>query len=165
MLAVSLHVRTRKAVEQAKVFPKRIAYEFISHRIETGGLRAPKGGFTEEMIDFDGVADLLIKTAIIPCWMEMQTLDCKLLETSEGGVFITSDNPVVILNQFAARLNVRRSFAGFSQTGFQLLLRSAQRSARFSRFKHLCSGQAGFPTPESGSGRHPSYQRPSGAVC
>lgn len=36
MLAATLHSRTRKAVETAKVVPKRIAYEVIKNAIERG---------------------------------------------------------------------------------------------------------------------------------
>jgi Protein of unknown function (DUF4238) len=123
LLAVLLHVRTRKAIETAKVFPKYIAYEVIKHGIETGRLPAPPGGrWTEDMMDFGGVAGSLIKEAVIPCWMEMQTMQLKLIRAPQPDYFITSDNPVVILNQFCARANSPRSFAGFSLTGFQVLL-------------------------------------------
>jgi len=123
LLAVLLHVRTRKAIETAKVFPKYIAYEVIKHGIETGRLPAPPGGkWTEDVMDFGGVAGALIKEAAIPCWMEMQTMQLKLLRAGPATHFITSDNPVVILNEFSSQTNSPRSFAGFSLTGFQLLL-------------------------------------------
>jgi Protein of unknown function (DUF4238) len=123
LLAVLLHIRTKKALETAKVFPKYIAYEVIKHGIETGRLPPPPGGrWSEDMMDFDGVAGSLIKEAVIPCWMEMQTMQLKLLRAPPNECFITSDNPVVILNEFCSRANSPRSFAGFSLTGFQLLL-------------------------------------------
>ncbi|SRR6266487_934968 len=122
MLAVLLHTRTKSAVEQAKVFPKRIAYEVIKSGIEAGKLPEPKGGWKEGMIDFEGMLGLLMQTATIPCWMEMQTLECKLLRAPEGSSFITSDHPVAILNQFCAGAEPHRSFAGFSRSGFQLLM-------------------------------------------
>jgi hypothetical protein len=122
MLAVLLHTRTKSAVEQAKVFPKRIAYEFIKSAIESGRLPEPKGGWKEGIMDFKGMPGLLIQTATIPCWMEMQTLECKLLRAPEGSSFVTSDHPVVILNQFCASAEPHRSFAGFSRSGFQLLM-------------------------------------------
>lgn len=123
LLAVLLHVRTKKAIETAKVFPKYIAYEVIKHGIETGRLPAPPDGkWTEDMMDFGGVAGSLIKEAVIPCWLEMQTLQLKLIRPPKGDYFITSDNPVVILNQFCSQADSLRSFAGFSLTGFQLLL-------------------------------------------
>src|ERR1035438_10661332 len=56
------------------------------------------------------------------CLMEMQTLGCKLLQSSIGSHFITSDNPAVILNQVCVGVDPYRSFAGFSNSGFQLLL-------------------------------------------
>jgi hypothetical protein len=122
LLAVLLHVRTRKAIETAKVFPKHIAYEVIKHAIETGKLPPAPGGWSEDMMDFGGVAGALIKEAVIPCWMEMQTMQLKLLRAPPNECFITSDNPVVILNEFCSRADSPRSFAGFSLTGFQLLL-------------------------------------------
>jgi hypothetical protein len=122
MLAVLLHTRTKSAVEQAKVFPKRIAYEVIKSAIESGKLPETKGGWKEGMMDFQGIPGLLIQTATIPCWMEMQTLECKLLSAPERSSFITSDHPVVILNQFCADAEPHRSFAGFSRSGFQLLM-------------------------------------------
>lgn len=123
LLAVLLHIRTRKAIEIAKVFPKYIAYEVIKHGIETGRLPAPPGGqWTEDMMDFGGVAGTLIKEAGIPCWLEMQTLQLKLLRPRPNEYFITSDNPVVVMNEFCVRDDNPRSFAGFSLTGFQLLL-------------------------------------------
>jgi hypothetical protein len=45
LLAATLHSRTRKAVEIAKVVPKRIAYEVIKNAIERGKLPAPEGGW------------------------------------------------------------------------------------------------------------------------
>ena len=123
LLAVLLHIRTRKAIETAKVFPKYIAYKVIKHGIESGRLPPPPGGrWTEDMMDFGGVAGSLIEEAVIPCWMEMQTLQLKLLRAPPNEYFITSDNPVVILNEFCSRANSQRSFAGFSLTGFELLL-------------------------------------------
>jgi hypothetical protein len=121
-LAVLLHLRTRSAVEQAKVFPRRIAHEIITHGIETGRLPEPKEGWREEMMDFGGVPGTLIKEGAIPCWMEMQTLECKLLRTPSDDHFVTSDHPVVILNQFCTGAHPVRSFVGFSLSGFQLLL-------------------------------------------
>ena len=121
-LAIILHVRTRKAIEIAKVFEKKIAYEVIKSAIERGELPPPPAGWNEEMVDFTGVAGVLMKTSAIPCWLEMQTLGCKLLEATPQNFFITSDHPVVRLNQLFASSEPHRSFAGFSRSGFQLLL-------------------------------------------
>ena len=121
LLAVILHVRTRKEVESAKVFPKHIADEVIMSAIERGELPAPKGGYKAGMMDFDGMPGLLMQQTI-PCWMEMQTLECKLLQADSGSHFITSDNPIVLLNQFCADVISHRSFVGFSRSGFQLLM-------------------------------------------
>lgn len=123
LLVAQLHVRTRKAAESAKVFPKRIAYEVIKAAIERGDLPPPPDGkWTEDMIDFTGVPGFLFETGTIPCWLEMQTLDSKLLRVTAPASFITSDNPVVLLNQFAVGADPIRSFVGFGQSGFQLLL-------------------------------------------
>jgi hypothetical protein len=122
-LAVILRSRTRKAAEAYKVFPKRIFYEVIQRAIDAGELPPPPDGkWTEEMIDMKGVSGFLIKNSGIRCSLEMQTLACKLLKAEEGTWFITSDNPVVILNQFCASAEPRRGFVGYSKAGFQLLM-------------------------------------------
>jgi hypothetical protein len=121
LLAVTLHLRTRKMAESAKLLPKKIAFEVIKDAIERGRLPAPSGGFTEDMMDFGGVPGMVIKSTV-SCWMEMQTLECKLLQTVNGAKFITSDNPSVIMNEFCARHDSLHSYAGFSRSGFQLIL-------------------------------------------
>jgi hypothetical protein len=83
LLAALLHLRTKSAVEQAKVFPRRMAHEFITSQIQAGKLPEPRGGWREEMMDFTGVPGTLIKEGVIPCSMEMQTLECKLLRAPE----------------------------------------------------------------------------------
>ena len=45
LLAVTLHLRTRKMAESAKLLPKKIAFEVIKDAIESGRLPAPSGGF------------------------------------------------------------------------------------------------------------------------
>ena len=122
MLAVLLNWRTKRAVEEAKAFDKYVAYEVIKSAIERGELPEPKGGWKEGMMDFGGVPGFLIQNAMIPCWMEMQTLECKLLRASAGNFFVTSDHPVVLLNQFCAHLEPHRSFVGFSRSGFQVIV-------------------------------------------
>jgi hypothetical protein len=123
LLVAQLHLRTRKAAESAKIFPKHIAYKVIKAAIERGDLPPPPDGkWTEDMMDFKGVPGFLFQTGTIPCWLEMQTLDCKLLRATAPAYFITSDNPVVLLNRFAVGADPIRSFVGFGQSGFQLLL-------------------------------------------
>jgi hypothetical protein len=103
-LAVVLHMRTKKAAESIKVFPKFMACEVINGAIERGELPPPpKGETLEEIIDFEGASGFLMQQ-VIPCWMEMQTLECKLLLTTGSEYFLTSDNPVCILNQFCLGL-------------------------------------------------------------
>lgn len=123
-LAVILHVRNRKVIEVFKLLPKKIAYEVIKSAIERGELPPcpDPGGWKEGMMDFLGVAGSLMKWNAIPCWLEMQTLGCKLLEAAPQTFFITSDHPVVMMNQFFASSEPHRSFVGFSRSGFQLLL-------------------------------------------
>lgn len=123
-LAVILHVRNRKTIELAKLLPKKIAYEVIKSAIDRGDLPpCPEpGGWKEGMIDFSGVAGNLMKETSIPCWLEMQTLGCKLLAAAPQTFFITSDHPVVMLNQLFASSEPHRSFVGFSRSGFQLVL-------------------------------------------
>ena len=121
-LAATLHVRTRKAVESHKVFPKQMFYDVIKNAIETGKLPLPpEGKWTKEMVDCKGMPGFLMSN-VIPCALEMQTLSCKILEASGGSFFITSDNPVAVLNQFCENAKTNRSHAGFSKSGFQLLL-------------------------------------------
>jgi hypothetical protein len=121
--AASLHLRTRKAAEASKVLPRRLAYERIQAAINTEQLPPHPGGkFTEEMIDFEGSSGFLIKSVGLRCSLEMQTLACKLLKAETGTSFVTSDNPTIILNQFASNALPDRNFAGFSKSGFQLLL-------------------------------------------
>jgi hypothetical protein len=129
--AALLHLRTKSAIEQAKVFPRRIAYEVIRHGIEKGELPEPKEGWREDMMDFGGVPGTIIKEGVIPCWMEMQTLECKLLRANSDDFFITSDHPAVILNQFCVGADSVRSFVGFSLSGFQLLLPISPRLCAF----------------------------------
>jgi Protein of unknown function (DUF4238) len=123
-LAVILHVRNRKVIKTAKLFPKKIAYEVIKSAIERAELPPcpDPGGWKEGMMDFSGVAGSLMKWNSIPCWLEMQTLGCKLLEAAPQTFFITSDHPVVMMNQLFASSEPHRSFAGFSRSGFQLVL-------------------------------------------
>ena len=123
-LAVILHVRNRKTIEVAKLFPKKIAYEVIKSAIVRGELPPcpDPGVWKEGMMDFLDVAGSLMKWNAIPCWLEMQTLGCKLLEAAPKTFFISSDHPVEMMNQLFASSEPLRSFVGFSRSGFQLLL-------------------------------------------
>lgn len=130
-LAVILHVRNRKTIEVAKLFPKKIAYKVIKSAIDRGELPPCPDGWKEGMMDFDGVAGSLMKWSAIPCWLEMQTLHCKLVEAAPETFFITSDHPVVLMNQLFAFSEPHRSFVGFSRSGFQLLLPISPRVSLF----------------------------------
>lgn len=121
-LAASLHMRTRKAAEAYKVFPTHICFEEMKEAIVRGELPPPpEGEFTKEMIDWGGVPAFLVKE-VLPCALHMQTLACKLLKAPSTTFFITSDNPVVVLNQLCEKKEPHRSFVGFGRAGFQLLL-------------------------------------------
>jgi len=131
MLAVILHIRTRKNIEHQKLLPRRIADEVIRNAIATGELPPPEGGWKPEMMDFSGVAGGIMKASAIPCWLEMRTLECKVLRAYSGSFFITSDHPVVMLNQLFSAKDNFRSFVGFSRSGFQLLLPISPQFALF----------------------------------
>lgn len=121
--AVTLHLRTKKMVNAAKVFPKRVAREVIGNAIERGKIPPPPAGKRlEDIIDFKGVAGFLFKNLVLRGALEMQTLNCKLLKAESGSFFLTSDNPVQRMNQFAAAAAPFRNHAGFAKAGFQLLL-------------------------------------------
>lgn len=130
-LAVILHVRTKKSIKIAKLFPRRWGYEIIKSAIARGELPPPKGGWEEQMMDFTGVAGNLMKTSAIPCWLEMHTLCCKILTAEKNTWFITSDNPVITMNQLLAAEDPKRSFVGFGRSGFQLLLPIAPKFCLF----------------------------------
>jgi hypothetical protein len=122
-LAAALHVRTKKAADAYKLLPKRIAYEVIQSGIESGKLPpCPDGEWNENMMGFTGVPGFLFKNCVIPIALEMQTLACKLLKSPDGAFFLTSDNPVMLLNQFCSKVDRFRNHAGFGKAGFQLLL-------------------------------------------
>jgi len=121
-LVATLHLRTKKAAEAYEVFPKRIFLEVIRNAIDSGRLSPPpEGELKEELVDCKGVTGFLLRN-VISCALEMQTLACKLLNAQPGTFFITSDNPVLILNQFCDRVETHRGFAGFGRSGFQAIL-------------------------------------------
>jgi len=122
LLAVQLHLRTRKAAELAKVFPRFFADKVITAAIKNGELPEPKGGWSAEMMDFGGVPQSLLGHNLLACYFETTTLRCKLLAAPRGTFFITSDNPAIMLNQFAADAKGVRDYVGFAQSGFQFVL-------------------------------------------
>lgn len=130
-LAVTLHSRTRKTIEHSKLFAKRMAHQSLMRAIARGELPLPEDGLSEDMIDFSGVAATIMGASAIPCWLEMHTLECKLLHAASGSAFITSDHPVVLLNQLFSSKRSIRSFAGFSRSGFQLILPISPRLCLF----------------------------------
>lgn len=120
-LAIELHVRTRKAAEAHKVLFRYLGSEIVKNGIARGRLRQPEGGWKEEMMGIGGASRALMGTTTLK-FFEMQTLHCKMLLAKDGASFVTSDNPVVLMNQFCAKPDDHRSFAGFGMAGFQLVL-------------------------------------------
>ena len=129
--AVALATRTRKAAEIAKLWPKKVAFDFATNEIATRRIRPPIGGLEKHMIDFRGVPGFIIKSDLLHGWMEMQTLNLKLLKTEAGAFLITSDHPVVMLNEYFAARIPHRSFVGFGRSGFQLLVPISPRLCLF----------------------------------
>lgn len=131
MLSVILYLRTRKNIQHQKLLPQKIADKMIRNAIATGELPPPKGGWKPGMMDFSGVAGWVMKASAVPCWLEMRTLECKVLQAHSGSFFITSDHPVVMLNQLFSTKENFRSFVGFSRSGFQLILPISPQFALF----------------------------------
>lgn len=117
----TLYLRTRKRAEIFKVGQKHIALEVIKGGIASGKLPPPPEKLSPELFDFEGVPEFLLKNAM-GLMFECVTLGCKLLRAAPKGVFVTSDNPVITINQFAYLFDGVRTCAGFGQCGFQLLL-------------------------------------------
>lgn len=122
LLGTQLHLRTNRAAERAKQFPKFAADQFIRAAIKNGKLPPPEGGWHRDMMDFEGVPQMLLGLNLLECFFETATLRCKLLSPPKGECFVTSDNPAILLNQFAAEKKSVRDYIGFAQTGFQLVL-------------------------------------------
>ena len=130
MMTVLLHMRTRKAVAKAKLVPKMIFFKVVDEAIKSGKLPPPPDGWTPDMADVGGVPGFLIAHSI-PCWLETFTLTPKLLRAPATTAFITSDHPVILLNQFAQGAHPLRPFCGFGQSGFQILLPLSPRHCLF----------------------------------
>ena len=124
LLAVIFHMRTRKAAEIAKLWPKRVADMVLKNAIDRGELPPPPGGWRPGLMDFQGANSALIRQCLVGCFLEMDTLEHRFL-CPDVGVderFVTSDHPVVLLNPFLDRgADSTRCFAGFSRAGFQLV--------------------------------------------
>lgn len=123
MLAVIFLNRTRKAAEIGKLSAKWWADVIIKDAIDRGELREPQGGWKPGMMDFKGTNSMLLRHCLFHPFFEMVTLNYKFLKPAEetGSSFVTSDNPVVVMNQLLDKRGSERSFAGFSRSGFQLV--------------------------------------------
>ena len=122
MLVATLNTRTRRAVEEVKVFERYKFFQFTEDAIKSGRLPPAPPDWGPDKIDIDGVPGFLIKQNTLPIWMELQTLKCALLEPAQGASFITSDDPVALLNPLFADAEPHRSFVGFGRSGFQCVL-------------------------------------------
>ncbi len=121
MLMALLHLRTKKAVEKATLYPRLEFFKVIEEGIKSGELPAPEGGWTFKMAQISGVPRFLVPYTI-PCWLETWSLTPKLLLAPAKAAFVTSDHPVILLNQFASDTDPVKTFCGFGQSGFQILL-------------------------------------------
>ncbi|MFK5923789.1 MAG: DUF4238 domain-containing protein [Verrucomicrobiota bacterium] len=133
MLTVIFYLRTRKAAEIAKQFPKYWADVVLKDGIDKGELREPEEGWRPGLMDFEGVSGMLFKNNLVPNFMEMETLHYKFLTPSEGSnkLFYTSDHPVILMNQLLDRRGSGRSFSGFGRSGFQLVFPLSPTSCLF----------------------------------
>jgi len=118
--AATLNLRTKKAAESYKVLPTHMCHEFLNTEIASGRLPPPPEGLTKDIIDWGGVPSFLMRQAI-PCAMHMQNLALKLLKPPSNSFFITSDNPVVLLNQYSEGKS-QHHYAGLGRAGIQVLL-------------------------------------------
>lgn len=120
-LTVLFYMRTRKHIEEVKQYPKKQVLEFIRIGIEKGEIPEPNEDINEDSFDFTGVASSLIRDNAVECWLEMCSMKCKLLEAEENSFFITSDNPVVLINPYFDKKDNLRSYVGFSRSGLQVI--------------------------------------------
>jgi len=121
-VSVVLKLRTRRSIEEAKQLPKKVAYELVQNAVENGELPPAPDDWSMDSLDVTGVCAEKMKSSLFALYLEMATLECKLLVTNSDSAFITSDNPVVALNQLFPAKGSIRSFVGFSRSGFQLVL-------------------------------------------
>lgn len=121
LLTAQLYLRSRKGREVEKLLPRFVADKVITNAIARGELPAPQGGWSADMMDFKGVPETRVGR-ILSLFLESGTLTLKILTPPAGKFFITSDNPVVALNTFAADAKSLNSYVGFAQSGFLLLL-------------------------------------------
>lgn len=119
-IAIILKMRSRKAIEEGKLLSKRIFYEVIENALEAGELPPAPPSWNRDAIKVGGVCSTHIKASSDYAYLEMSTLDHKILLANDERQFITSDNPIVTINQLFPPKN-GRSFTGFSRSGFQLL--------------------------------------------
>jgi hypothetical protein len=124
LLAVLFHLRTKKAADIHSQFLKRIFFDVVNDGIRRGEVPPPPPNWSMDTVAVSGVSGCLVKQVLFECFLEMSTLQCKLLEPRVGMKFITSDHPAVCMNQLLAKNGevTGRSYTGFATSGFQLVL-------------------------------------------
>lgn len=123
-LAVLFNIRTKKAAEIHGLFSRRMFFDVVNEGIDRGEVPPPPADWSMDTVEATGVSGFLVKNSLLQCFFEMSTLHCKLLEPTGEARFVTSDHPTVCMNQLFAKEaeTTKRSYSGFSRSGFQLIL-------------------------------------------
>lgn len=123
-LAALFFMRTKKAAEIHGLFSRKMFFDVVNDGIAKGEVPPPPPDWSMETVGVNGVSGFLVKNMLLQCFFEMETLHCKLLEPAGSGRFVTSDHPVVCLNQLFSgeTKKTKRCYVGFSRSGFQLML-------------------------------------------
>jgi hypothetical protein len=123
-LAALFCVRTKKAAQVHGLFTRRVFFDVVNEGIKRGEVPPAPPDWSMDTVAVKGVSGFLVKHVLFECFLEMTTLQCKLIEPNLGSYFITSDHPAVCMNQLFQRESGTsgRSYAGFSRAGFQLVL-------------------------------------------
>jgi len=111
ILAITLNMRTRKVFDIINSLPENIALIFREKSKEL---------HDNENVKEPDISKFIFRNFLI-CFFEMKSLWCKLLRCTKDSFFITSDNPVVKINQYKSTDKLHSNL-GFSSLGFQLLL-------------------------------------------
>lgn len=121
-LCVIMKMRTRKSIESMSLLPRNMFYKITEQAIKNGKLPPPPDDWSFESVGVNNVCSVMLRNSSLRCFAEMQTLHCKFIQAPKDSFFITSDNPVVTLNQALTYPKGVRSYAGFGRSGFQLLM-------------------------------------------
>lgn len=123
-LAALFSIRTKKAAEIHGLLSRRMFFDVVNDGIQHGKVPPPPPDWSMDTVGVNGVSGFLVKNTLLQCFFEMATLECKLLHPTGHLSFVTSDHPAVCMNQIFAEETSQtgRSYAGFSRSGFQLVL-------------------------------------------